>query len=39
MISVILTRIYGIILEKNIRLWLESHGKRVEGQAGFRRYH
>jgi hypothetical protein len=39
MISPILSKIYGIILEKKIRLWLESHGKRAKGQAGFRRYH
>jgi hypothetical protein len=39
MISPILTKLYGIILEKKISIWLESHGKRVKGQAGFRRYH
>jgi hypothetical protein len=39
MISPILTKLYGIILEKKISLWLESHGKRAKGQAGFRRYH
>jgi hypothetical protein len=35
----ILAKLYGIILEKKISIWLESHGKRVKGQAGFRRYH
>jgi hypothetical protein len=39
MISPILAKLYGIILEKNINLWLESHNKRAKGQAGFRRYH
>jgi hypothetical protein len=39
MISHILAKLYGIILEKKISLWLESHGKRAKGQAGFRRYH
>jgi hypothetical protein len=39
MISPILSKIYGIILEKKIRLWLESHGKITKGEAGFRRYH
>jgi hypothetical protein len=28
MISPILSKLYGIILEKNISIWLESHGKR-----------
>jgi hypothetical protein len=27
MISLILAKLYGIILEKKISLWLESHGK------------
>jgi hypothetical protein len=39
MISLILAKLYGIILEKKISLWLESHGKRDKGQAEFRRYH
>jgi hypothetical protein len=39
MISPILAKLYGIILEKKISLWLESHGKRAKVQAGFRRYH
>jgi hypothetical protein len=39
MISLILAKIYGIILEKKISLWLESHSKRYKGQAVFRRYH
>jgi hypothetical protein len=39
MISPILAKLYGIILEKKINIWLESHGKRAKGQAGFRRYH
>jgi hypothetical protein len=39
MISPILAKIYGIILEKKISIWLESHGKRAKDQARFRRYH
>jgi hypothetical protein len=39
MISLTLANLYGIILEKKISLWLESHSKRDKGQAGFRRYH
>jgi hypothetical protein len=39
MISPILSKLYGIILEKKISLWLETHGKRDKGQDGFRRYH
>jgi hypothetical protein len=31
MISLILDKLYGIILEKKIILWLESHGKRYKG--------
>jgi hypothetical protein len=38
-INPILSKIYGIILEKKISLWLESHSKRDKCQAGFRRYH
>jgi hypothetical protein len=39
MISLILAKLYGIVLEKKISLWLESHGKRDKVQVGFRRYH
>jgi hypothetical protein len=39
MISSILSRLYGIILEKKISLCLESHYKRAKGQARFKRYH
>jgi hypothetical protein len=38
MISLILAKLYGIILEKKISIWLERHGKRAKGQDGFRRY-
>ena len=34
MISPILAKLYGIILEKKISIWLESHGKRAKGHAG-----
>ena len=39
MISLILSKLYGIILEKNINLWLERHGKRDKGWYGFGRYY
>jgi hypothetical protein len=39
MISLILAKLYGIILEKKISLWLESYGKRAKVQASFRIYH
>jgi len=39
MISPLLAKLYGIILEKKINIWLESEGKRAKGQAGFRRHH
>ena len=39
MISPLLAKLYGIILEKKINGWLEMEGKRAKGQAGFRRNH
>jgi hypothetical protein len=39
MINPILVKLYGIILEKNISLCLESHSKGDKVQAVFRRYH
>jgi hypothetical protein len=39
MISPILAKLYGSILEKKINIWLEIHGKRAKGQARFRGYH
>jgi len=40
MISPILAKLYGIILEKpKINIWLESEGKWAKVQAGFRRHH
>ena len=39
MISDILAKIYGLILEKNLSLCIENHGKRAKGKAGFRRHH
>jgi hypothetical protein len=39
MISLILAKLYGIILEKKNSLWLRSHGKRAKGHTRFRRYH
>jgi len=31
MISPILAKLYGIILENKISIWIESHGKRAKG--------
>ena len=39
MISPLLDKLYGIILENNINEWLEMEGKRAKGQASFRRNH
>ena len=39
MISPLLGKLYGIILEKKINIWLEREGKQAKGQAGFRRNH
>jgi len=39
MISHLLAKLYGIILENKISIWLESEGNRAKGQAGFRRQH
>ena len=39
MISHIPTKIYMLILEKKLSLWLEIQGKRAKGQAGFRSHH
>jgi hypothetical protein len=39
MINLISAKLYGIILENKISLWLETHGKRAKVQYGFRIYH
>ena len=39
MMSPLLAKLYGIILEKKINEWLEMEGKRTKGQVGFRRNH
>ena len=39
MISPLLAKLYGIILEKKINIWIESEGKWAKGQVGFRRKH
>jgi len=39
MISYILSKLYELILEKNISHWLESHDKRAKGKARFGRHH
>ena len=39
MISPLLAKLYGIILEKKISRCFESEGKQAKGQAGFRRQH
>ena len=37
MISPILSKLYGIILENKINIWIESEGTRAKDQMGFRR--
>ena len=37
MIDHIFAKIYGLILAKNISLWLKIHGKRAKGKDGLRR--
>jgi hypothetical protein len=39
MVIPILAKLYIIILEKKISIWLESHKKRAKGKAHFRSYH
>jgi hypothetical protein len=39
MISPILTKLYRIVLENNIRIWIEIHGKKTKGQDICRSYH
>ena len=39
MISPLLAKLYGFILEKKINKWIESEGKWDKGQVGFRRQH
>ena len=39
MISPLLAKLYGIILESRINEWLEMEGKLAKGQTGFRRNH
>ena len=39
MLSPLLAKLYGIILERKISIWLESEGKWDKGQADFRRQH
>lgn len=39
MISPLLAKLYGIILEKKMSIWLEKEGMRAKVQACFRRHH
>lgn len=39
MISPILTKLYKLILERKIRLWIKSHRKSTKVQANFKRHH
>jgi hypothetical protein len=34
MINLILAKLYGIILEKKISLWIESHDKELKARSG-----
>lgn len=38
-ISHILAKLYGLIFEKKIRIWVGTHGKRAKWKASFRRHH
>ena len=38
-INPLFAKLYGIILENKLSIWLESEGKRAKGKAGFRRQH
>jgi len=37
MISPLVDKLYGNILEKKLSIWIESEGKQAKGQGGFRR--
>ena len=39
MTNPLLAKLYGIILEKKMNMWLETEGKKAKGQVGFRRQH
>lgn len=39
MISHILAKLYGLILEKKLSLWLKNHGIRDKEKYGFKRHH
>lgn len=39
MISPLLAKLYGVILEKKMSIWLEREGRRAKGQTSFRRHH
>jgi hypothetical protein len=36
--NTLLAKLYGIIHENKISIWLESHGKKAKGYASFRSY-
>jgi hypothetical protein len=39
MIILVLSKMYEIILENNIRIWIERHRERDKGQTTFKIYH
>jgi hypothetical protein len=39
MIISVLAKLYGIILENNISIWIERHRERAKDHTGFRSYH
>jgi hypothetical protein len=39
MIIHVLAKLYGIVLEKNISIWLERNRERDKGQTRFMSYH
>ena len=38
MISSLLAKLYGSVLEKKLSIWLETEGKQAKGQARFKRH-
>ena len=39
MINHTLAKLYRLMLDANISLWIENHGKRAKAKDGFRRHH
>jgi hypothetical protein len=39
MVGPILTKLFAMILDKQLNKWAEQHGLRAEGEVGFRTYY